>query len=445
MSAFWRWVASRLKGPLTLTLSRWERVLFFLRETKLITEPSRARGRGQGEGRNVISFTQPESASDLVPHRWRHAVTAFIAALALTACANAFAHKPSDSYLTIETSASTLDVQWDIALRDLDYALGLDANQDNALTWGEVRARHDDIAQYALARLQLRLADQICAVPTAVSHFIDDHSDGAYAVMRFTVACAGDTTKLSLNYRLFAEFDPLHKGLVQVRNNTHTATAIVGADNPSAEIVLGQGQALSEFIEYVKHGVWHIWIGFDHLLFLCSLLLPAVLLRAGGTWTPNPSLRASILDVVKVVTAFTIAHSITLSIAALGLVTLPSRWVESAIAASVVLAAVNNLYPFAAVQRWSLAFCFGLIHGFGFASVLADLGLPQAALLRSLIAFNVGVELGQLAVVAVFIPVGWRLRHGLFYRRAVLQGGSCFIALLAFVWLSERALAIKIL
>ncbi len=142
---------------------------------------------------------------------------------------------------------------------------------------------------------------------------------------------------------------------------------------------------------------------------------------------------------MKVVTAFTLAHSITLSLAALGVVVLPSRLVESAIALSVVLAALNNLWPVVYRKRWLIAFCFGLIHGFGFASVLADLGLPQESLLIALVAFNLGVEAGQLAIVGVFLPVAYALRRTAFYQRGVFLLGSAAIALVALLWLVQRA------
>ena len=191
--------------------------------------------------------------------------------------------------------------------------------------------------------------------------------------------------------------------------------------------------------------MWHIWIGFDHILFLVSLLLPAVLIRRDGQWQGRETLRASVIDVLKIVTAFTLAHSLTLSLAVLGALSLPSRLVESLIAASVILAALNNLWPL--VHRWRafVAFGFGLIHGFGFASVLADLGLAQGALVLSLVGFNVGVELGQLAIVALFLPLAYLLRRGVFYRRVVMAGGSATIALLAMVWFAERAFDLKLM
>ena len=156
-------------------------------------------------------------------------------------------------------------------------------------------------------------------------------------------------------------------------------------------------------------------------------------------WQPVSNRRGAAIEVFKVVTAFTLAHSVTLSLAALGVVTLPSRLVESVIAASVVLAALNNLRGTIERRRWVLAFVFGLIHGFGFASVLADLGLPQGALVLALVGFNVGVELGQLAIVAAFLPLAFSLRGTRFYRVGVLTGGSILVALIASWWFIQRA------
>jgi hypothetical protein len=140
-----------------------------------------------------------------------------------------------------------------------------------------------------------------------------------------------------------------------------------------------------------------------------------------------------------------LAHSITLSLATLGLVSLPSRWVESTIAASVVIAALNNIFPLFRERRWMMAFVFGLIHGFGFASVLADLGLPQDALVLALVGFNVGVEAGQLAIVALFLPVTFLIRHTAFYRRLILGAGSALIVALALIWFAERAFNLKLM
>ena len=206
----------------------------------------------------------------------------------------------------------------------------------------------------------------------------------------------------------------------------------------------GTGSALGQLVTYVHEGVWHIWLGFDHILFLLSLLLPAVLLRRDGVWQPARSFRASFVEVAKVVTAFTAAHSITLTLAALGLVVAAVALGESAIALSVVLAALNNVMPVVGSGRWIAAFAFGLLHGFGFAGALRDLGLPTEGLALSLAGFNLGVELGQLAIVAAFLPIAYAVRATVAYRRVVLAGGSAVIATIAAVWLAERALDVPL-
>jgi hypothetical protein len=128
----------------------------------------------------------------------------------------------------------------------------------------------------------------------------------------------------------------------------------------------------------------------------------------------------------------------------LGVVSPNARWIESGIALSVALAALNNIFPLVRNGRWIAAFGFGLIHGFGFASVLADLGLPRDALLLALVGFNVGVEVGQLAIIAAFLPLAYVLRGTWAYRRLVFVGGSAAIALVAAIWLAERAFDVKL-
>ena len=363
---------------------------------------------------------------------------AVIIALLLCLAAPAWAHKPSDAYLTLDVTGQQVTGQWDIALRDLDFALRLDQDGNGELTWDEIRARHDEIAAYALGRLDLSNGASAC-VTTAGRQLVDRHTDGAYTVLHFSAVCPGKLASLGVGYRLFADIDPQHKGLVKLVHEGATSTAIFEPANARQSLSLRAPSRWTQFADYVRHGVWHIWIGFDHILFLLSLLLPAVLLTAQGQ-----TFRAALVDVFKVVTAFTLAHSLTLTLASLHVVALPSRWVESAIAASVVVAALNNIVPLFRGRRPAAAFVFGLIHGFGFASVLADLGLPKGALALSLAGFNVGVELGQLAIVAVFLPLAFLMRRTWFYRQ-VMTTGSAAIALIAAVWLVERAFDLKLM
>ena len=375
--------------------------------------------------------------------RW----VAFGAALAwLCAPPAADAHKPSDSYLSItQADSGELSGRWDIALRDLDFALGLDADGDGAITWREVRAKHADIVAYALARLAVRGDDdQSCSVQAGAQQ-LDDHTDGTYTVIPLTITCARTPTQLSIAYTLFADLDPQHRGLLNLRARGLARSAVLDPQAGAQHFALGEANRLAQFVDYLREGVWHIWVGFDHILFLLSLLLPAVMTWRTSRWQPVAGFRPAFWDVFRIVTSFTVAHSITLSLAALGIVALPSRLVESAIAASVVVAALNNLRPVVEGRRWLVAFGFGLIHGFGFASVLTELGLPRDALVIALVGFNLGVEAGQLAIVAAFLPLAYALRASRFYRRTVMMGGSLAIALVAGIWLAERLFGFKLL
>jgi hypothetical protein len=372
------------------------------------------------------------------------------AAALLGAALPALAHKPSDSYLTLEAKGETIVGRWDIALRDLDFALRLDADGNGEITWGEVRARHADIAAYAGARLTV-LGDSSTCPLTVGEQLVDEHTGGAYTVLPLTLRCEtpdrAAPQRLSVHYTLFADLDPQHRGLLKLSVHGRARSAVLVPNAPPQLFDLGVADRWAQFTDYVREGVWHIWVGLDHILFLLSLLLPSVLVwqAALSRWRPADRAGEAFWGVFKVVTAFTLAHSITLSLAVLGFVELPSRLVESVIAASVMVAALNNVWPRVVARLWVVAFGFGLVHGFGFASVLADLGLPSDALALSLVGFNVGVELGQLAIVLMFLPLAFALRRTALYRRWVMVVGSLFIALLAGVWLTERAFGLRLL
>lgn len=373
-------------------------------------------------------------------------LAAFAAVVSLSALpGHALAHSTSEAYLTLSAPAGSEAVKGrlDIALRDLDEVLSLDADGNGEITWGELRAARAALAAYASARVVVSGDGRPCS-PSAGELQVIEHGSGTYAVLALDYACGASVRELAVDYRLLGDTNPMHRGLLKLEAGALTQSAVL---DPSAgtpqRFALAEAGAWRTLVTYVGQGVWHIWIGIDHILFLVALLLPAVLWREGGRWVAARTFKAVFVDVLKVVTGFTVAHSITLTLATLGWVTLPSRPVESVIAASVALAAANNLRPVIGGRRWLVAFLFGLVHGFGFAGALAELGLPQGALALSLLGFNVGVELGQLAIVALFLPVAFALRGTRFYRRAVLIGGSALIVVVALWWFAERALGIE--
>ena len=199
------------------------------------------------------------------------------------------------------------------------------------------------------------------------------------------------------------------------------------------------------FLLYFEEGAHHIAAGLDHLLFLVCLLLPAVVRREAGGWRPVGGFREAAVEVLEVVTAFTVAHSLTLALATFGWIRLGPEIVHPLIAASIVFTALNNLYPLVTRGLWGVAFGFGLLHGIGFADALSGLGLPTQALLLPLFAFNLGVEAGQLLIVAAFLPIAFLARGTAAYQAVGVQFGSIVIAATATLWLLEATFGVALL
>jgi len=349
------------------------------------------------------------------------------------------AHVASNGFLTLRIDGARIDGALELAVRDAEIAVGLDSNQDGVVTWGEVRAAQAALAAYLGRHLELAAANGGCALSFGALQ-INDRVDGNYLWQPFTAECPASIQQLSITYRLLDEEDPSHRGLLTLTAQGVAQTAVLGGAHAVQIFDLKSPSRFNAFVEYFQAGVWHIWSGIDHLLFLLSLLLPAVLIRRNHHWAAVPAAAPAFLNILKVVTAFTLAHSITLSLAAFDVVRLPSRITESIIAASIVVAAVNNVFPVVTEARWRIAFAFGLLHGFGFAAVLSEMGLPQGARLLSLVAFNLGVEAGQLAVVTAIMPFAYALRATQLYRRGLMPWGSTAIAGVALVWLVQRAM-----
>ncbi|MES2205980.1 MAG: HupE/UreJ family protein [Pseudomonadota bacterium] len=359
--------------------------------------------------------------------------------LQIVLASTAYAHKPSDSFLilTAHKDQSSATAQLDIALRDLDFAIGLDRDGNDQITWKELRNAQTAITSYALSRISIKADQQTCH-PTLNALMVDHHVDGSYAVLNLNTHCPVSAAAYSVHYRLFFDIDHLHKNILVFQHNDFTDTTVLSADQNSAHLLMNTPHAWKQWLNFVQEGIWHIWQGFDHILFIVSLLLPAVMVSRHHKWYPAESLKSVIKDAVGIITAFTLSHSITLSLATFKLVNLPSRWVESVIALSVMAAALNNLYPIVHRKRWVMTFIFGLIHGFGFASNLLELELPPSSLLRSVLGFNVGVEIGQLVIVLLMLPLAFSLRKQWAYLNIGLRAGSVLITFIAGAWFIER-------
>ena len=365
-----------------------------------------------------------------------------LAAALLLAAGAAQAHRPSDAFLTLEITGAQLHGQWEIALRDLDVVVAIDADGDRSLTWGELKAGRAAIDEALSGALKIEAGGHACALRTT-ELMVNVRVEGRFAWIGLAGECPAAPEALTLEYSLLFDVDPTHRGILVLNaaGAAHTAahTAVFEPGTRKITLQLAAPSRWRAFTDYLREGIHHILIGADHILFLLSLLLPCVLIRSAGRWRGAERLAPALGDVVAVVTAFTAAHSITLTLAALGVLRLPTSLTESAIALSVVLAALNNVWPVVTRGRWAVAFAFGLVHGFGFASVLGELGLPAGARLLALVAFNLGVEIGQLTIVAITLPMAWVLRNSAFYRRVVFTAGSLVIAAVAAWWFAQRS------
>jgi hypothetical protein len=198
-------------------------------------------------------------------------------------------------------------------------------------------------------------------------------------------------------------------------------------------------------LQFLREGMRHILTGYDHVLFLLCLLLPSVMRRTPSGWRPVEQLSQAVWPVVGIVSAFTVAHSITLGLAALKLVSLTPAVIEPGIAVTIILAALDNVLPIFPVRRVVVTFFFGLIHGFGFAGVLAELNLPRADFAWALLQFNLGIELGQLLIVVAAISTLFTLRRPPGYVAVVIRGGSGVAIVIAALWFTERVGNVSIL
>ncbi len=349
----------------------------------------------------------------------RVAAAASLAALALGA-SPARAHPMTVAYADVTLHDREVQLSLSVNLFELDLLLSLDGDADGAVSPAEIEAARPRLAQYLATRGSVTSRGAALS-PELAGARAGRSSDGR-ATLEADLRFRSDQPLADVSIRCepLADLGADHRTLARIARGGEVAEFAFerGAVYRVPEARLG-----GHFLQFLRLGILHIFTGADHVLFLLGLLL------AGGTF----------LEVAKVVTAFTAAHSLTLSLAALGFLHLPSRLVESAIAASIVFVALENLLRRGRDRRWLVSFGFGLVHGFGFASVLAEMHLPRPGLLTSILAFNAGVEVGQVALVAAILPLLALLRRGAAYR-AVVTSASALILVMGLFWLGQRAL-----
>lgn len=360
----------------------------------------------------------------------------------------ALAHQTGNSYLVITESNGRLQVEIDFIVRDLDNLLQAPTPTDApAPTPEQLQAMQPAIAQVIQASLEVQQNAQTQPLEF-VSQSVVLHNDGLYVRQRFTSpSMASPLQFVVVRYGFFNQNDKLGRAFFKLQLGKDEISSVFDSSTPIQRFVLGESKRWSTIGLFTQEGAWHIWGGPDHLLFLLTLLLPGLMLlhRTTGTGTGNVTERngtkTAALFALKVITAFTLAHSITLLASVLDVITLPSRWIESAIALSIMLSAGLNLQTRIQWSPWKLAFIFGLVHGMGFANGLRDLGLSQTYFIETVLAFNVGVELGQIAaVVAVGMPL-ILLAKTARTQQLIMTCGSWGVLVISGVWLVQRLMA----
>ncbi|MBL8689307.1 MAG: HupE/UreJ family protein [Rhodospirillaceae bacterium] len=359
----------------------------------------------------------------------------FLVSLFLLA-APAAAHPLDDSKIAISIDGAHLDVRWEISLRDLDAVVDLDRNRDNRISAEEHAAGRIAIETYVRPHLRIDAEGQSCMAEGPGSQAFTERDGGSFVSLRYGVSCARPPSRLDIGFDLFAKEHIPPRALVSVTAGERSWSGALAENQGSLSIDLGRAGEVG-FASFFVAGVLHMLEGIDHLLFLCVLLLPLML-------AAEPSIGRRLIEAAKILTAFTLAHGLTLWLAALGLVDVPSRLVESVIALSIAATAVDNVVPVLGSRRWLVAFGFGLVHGLGFASALGPLDLPPVELVLSLLAFNLGLEAAQFGVALVVLPLGYLLSWGVSVRGALLPLGSAAAGLAAMLWFAERAFDLSI-
>lgn len=349
-----------------------------------------------------------------MPFRVLLAALAFL----LAAPAPLAAHPAPFSYLDIVFRGGGIDGTLVVHVIDVAHDLGLPVERllDDGVVQSE-RARIGDLLQ---PRLELRTNRRLTLGWESIELLKEEQA------LRLKYRIPGESPgALTIDTNLFP-YDPIHQTFVNIYEEGELRQQVIfnaGADEHTYYLGTTQG-ALEVMKTFVPSGIHHILIGPDHILFLVGLLL------LGGTW----------MALVRIVTAFTIGHSVTLSLAALNLVTPPASVIEPAIALSIVFVGADNLVRGDGrdLRAW-VALVFGLVHGFGFANVLREFGLPSEALGWSLFSFNVGVEIGQLAVVLLVAgALAWVKRYSATLRSRVAVAGSVVVIAAGTYWFVER-------
>lgn len=370
-----------------------------------------------------------------------------LATCGLSGIRTASAHQTSMKQLEVRVAERSLALTLRVTTDDLASAVGRDST---TATRAELLA-DPGVGPTVTSWVRVSAAGEPCALPpippappAPPAHpggqavRIADDGDARFIAVSWRLTCPREITALALDFSTFFLLDAAHTMVVRVEGQGEPLDTVVGIEDSPLELRLAEPPR--SFPRWLHLGLSHIFGGIDHICFVITLLFAAILSRQGASWQLR-SWRSALRRTAVLITSFSVAHSLTLIAASLGWISLPSRFVETVIAISIGYAAVENSLRPDAPWRWLLTFAFGLVHGLGFASALREL-LPPDRVTLPLLAFNLGVEIGQLVIVAAALPLLLALAHLLRahrYRFRFLPISSILLGSLALLWSIERA------
>ncbi|MCC6436024.1 MAG: HupE/UreJ family protein [Acidimicrobiales bacterium] len=361
------------------------------------------------------------------------------------------AHTGKQSYVYVDLLSDRIEGRVEYLVKDINDELKLAIVDDEATAMSQLEEQRSILEAYTREHFSIEFPTGPAELTFEEFEYLE-LSQGSYVVHHFSTGTfdGGPPREFVVNYDAFFDGDDERSALLIIGRdwkngviaNEANHLSVFDENNTSAAVNLDEGSWLQGMRGTISLGIEHIRTGADHVMFILVLLLPSVLLFGSGVWQPAPRFSASLLRVMKVASAFTVAHSITLTLAALGLLNINSKLVESIIAISIVLAALHNLRPVLANREWMLAFGFGLFHGLGFAGLLDELGLARDQRVWTLLGFNLGVELGQTAIILLTFPTLYLLRRTRYYL-TIMRVASLLLALAALGWALERVFELR--
>lgn len=369
--------------------------------------------------------------------------------LVFTCSKQVYAHALEQSYIFLSIGDTSIEGRVEVTIADLNQILDVDLPTDKSVKEADIEPYIEELKRYYNERISINYKQGM----QLEDFFIQSVDFAQYLAVNFKfVQMESIPESIDFEYSVLFDKDSDHIGMVIIENDWRAGVfedeaniaLVFKPGDTKKSLNLADATVTQGYWEMVKLGVHHILDGIDHILFLLALLLPAVMTRNKGIWQPTERFYPAFIYVVKVVTVFTLAHTLTLSAATLGWLSMPSRLVESIIAISIAIAALDIIYPVFRGKIWLVVFVFGLFHGFGFASVLADYRIPDSYLTLSLLFFNLGVEAGQIAIIFVVFPILYLLRNVALYPLVILKIGALLLIGISLYWFIERGFMIDL-